>query len=253
VDAEIADAVPDGRASAKLCQPDTRRQGRGGSVLRAPRLALEARRVHHVVSMRYFLFVGFLGGLLAIATGGCGSGRLAPVNDGTSGSGDAGADTLVGDAAVEDAGVGVTFQLEYDGLLCRGSVCGENWLSIADSNGASVPFLPGLIQCSDCVACDQDPESCYLGCPIPPPSAGPETLVWNGGIYPASTCTGGMSCTTSAVAAAGTYTATMCFHPAGADGGYVACGVATQGAPNCKSFVFQWPPGEADKTITWSP
>lgn len=203
--------------------------------------------------MRHLRFVGFVGGLLAITMGGCGGGRT--VNDSTGDAGDAGTAGTTGTEAgtCGDAGAGVTFQLQYGGLLCPGSVCGENWLSISDSNGAPVAFLPGLIQCSDCGKCEQQPESCYLGCPISPPYAGPEALVWNGGVYPSSTCGNGMGCTTSSCAPPGTYTATMCLHAADGDGGEDACDFAQQPAPDCKTFTFQWPPDRAGTTVTWSP
>ena len=195
--------------------------------------------MHSGPPMKHLLFFSFLGGLLAIATGGCGSsGRTAT---GTAG------------ATCGDAGPGVTFQLEYDGLLCLGSVCGENWLTIADSNGTAIPFLPGVIQCSECSRCDQQPNSCYLGCPISPPYTGPESIVWSGGVYPSSTCGDGTGCTTSSCAPPGTYTATMCLHAATGDGGEDACDFAQQPKVPCKSFAFQWPPGPAATTVTWSP
>jgi hypothetical protein len=208
--------------------------------------------VHHRVSMRYLPFVGALTGLLAITLGGCGSGRV--VNEG---AGDAGDTRDAGSTGSNldtcgDAGAGVTFQLQYDGVLCLGSVCGENWLTVSDSSGATVPFLPGLIQCSQCGQCEKQPDSCYLGCPIQPPAAGPLSIVWNGGVYPSSTCGNGTACTTSSCAAPGTYTATMCLHAASGDGGENACDFAQQPPANCKTFTFQWPPDRAE-TIAWSP
>jgi hypothetical protein len=185
-----------------------------------------------------------LGGWLAIVIAGCGGSVQAdPAPPST---------TTAIEGTCGDAAAGITFQLQYDGLLCLGSVCGEDWLSITDSSGSPVPFLPGLIQCSDCGRCEQQPDSCYLGCPLQPPTTGPETIVWNGGVYPSSTCGNGTGCTTSSCAASGTYTATMCLHAATGDGGEEGCAVAQNPAPDCKSFSFQWPPDQAGETISWS-
>ena len=146
--------------------------------------------------MKDLPFVCLVGGLLVITLGGCGSGHTT-----TDGTRDAGSTGEAG-ATCSEAGAGVTFQLQYDGLICPGSVCGENWLSLSDSGGVSVPFLPGVIQCSQCARCEQQPDSCYLGCPIAPASAGPLSLVWSGGVYPSSTCGNGIGCTTSSCAPA---------------------------------------------------
>ena len=196
--------------------------------------------------MKDLPFVCLVGGLLVITLGGCGSGHTT-----TDGTRDAGSTGEAG-ATCSEAGAGVTFQLQYDGLICPGSVCGENWLSLSDSGGVSVPFLPGVIQCSQCARCEQQPDSCYLGCPIAPASAGPLSLVWSGGVYPSSTCGNGIGCTTSSCAAPGTYTATMCLHAAGGDGGQDACDFAQQPPVRCKTFTFQWPAGKAE-TVAWSP
>jgi hypothetical protein len=207
--------------------------------------------------MRYLSFAALLA-LLAPALGACGSGRVeVDVADAGRAGIDAGGDASAGDTGstsdpCADAGTGVTFQLQYDGLVCPGSVCGENWLSISDGSGAGVAFLPGLIQCSQCGRCEQEPQSCYLGCPIAPASPGPLSFVWNGAVYPSSTCGNGTGCTTSSCASPGTYTATMCLHAAGRDGGEDACDFAQQPPVDCKTFTFQWPPDRA-VTLAWSP
>ncbi len=166
--------------------------------------------------------------------------------DATSGAPDSSSPNPCGDA-------GVTFQLAYDGLMCLGTVCGEEWLSIVDSNDASVPILPGILPCSQCDWCAQQPTSCYHSCPIVPPIAGPETFLWNGQIHPFSACDGGQACTTSACAVPGAYVATMCVHAPGDDGGDDGCFVSPKPPPTCKTFSFQWPPSQEDETVTWSP
>jgi hypothetical protein len=148
---------------------------------------------------------------------------------------------------------GIAFELQYDGSLCLGSVCGEDWLSIADEHDAAVPFVADFLQCSDCAQCAQQPDSCYLACPIVPPSPGPESFEWNGQVYASSTCSTGQGCTTASCAAPGTYTATMCVHPPGGDGGSDGCFVSPKPAPTCKTISFQWPPSQPGATVAWSP
>jgi hypothetical protein len=158
------------------------------------------------------------------------------------------------DSSAPCADAGIAFQLLYDGPICLGSVCGEDWLSIAGPADASVSFLPGFVQCSECAQCEKQPNSCYNGCPIPPASPGPLSFSWNGQIHPFSTCPGGeVTCTTSSCATAGAYTATMCLHLPVADAGLEGCNVGPQPQPTCKTFSFTWPPSQGGETVTWTP
>ena len=76
---------------------------------------------------------------------GSGSGRAQDAGGTRPEAGRADATSDGPDSAPSPCGdAGVTFQLKYDGLLCLGSVCSENWLSIVDSNDASVPFYSSL-------------------------------------------------------------------------------------------------------------
>jgi hypothetical protein len=154
---------------------------------------------------------------------------------------DSGAPASCGDASV-------VFELNYDGLLCPGTTClgggGVNaggppdWLTIATPDGESVEFLPVFVPCSACDTCQQS-ASCEQGCAIAHPALGPEALTWSGETYPLSHCNGGPTCMTSACAAAGTYTATMCLRLPAADGG--------QGSEmTCKTLSFTWPPPQGD-------
>ncbi len=152
--------------------------------------------------------------------------------------------------------IGITFLLNYSGILCPGSVCSEDWLSITGPDDASVPALAGfpMVPCSECGECEANPANCLSECPILPGSAGPWSFVWNGQTHPTSMCPSGSqySCTTDSCATPGAYTATICAHTPAAEAGTEGCDTV-QPQPTCKTLSFQWPPTQSGETVSWTP
>ena len=191
------------------------------------------------------------------------AGHPQPDAGGTDATRDAGSDVATRDGGSDacvirefptpcgDAGVSV--KLMYDGGICIGSVCSEDWLSIAGPNDASVPFLRGLIPCSSCAECERDRTIATTDAP----SQGrlPVRCRSRGTARPSRP---------RRVRAAGLPVrrhraqppaptprrcASICPRPKPASrGATLRCP-----CPTCKTFSFTWPPSQAGATVTWSP